>query len=375
MYTRSKARRDAIHEDSETEDEYVDAVTFEDHDDTFYGDTYDNSLYEVTGLDTSTDDADATVLERTVITPVTLRRTTRSRRASTRQAARQTSHRMDQSGDEGPYPIPARGQSGVINTMENFMDTMSNTMGAMQAMINATLRTINNYRPHNTSLGLNRSNNGPITPQTPERRGPTSGYLVDRSVQHIESRTSNVTPRPQHDISRSSHTVREIPHMKQMSSHTRSAFHDVASRHAESRSTQIEPRSTHHAGSRSHPGHSRSPQVEPRSTRHADQSRSHHTMTRSRHTLSRSRLTGSRSRHMSEDSESDTDVQAPDSSPDSRKTSTLFKDKTARGVTGKLPPFTGENWKVWYNRFEAVAQLSNWTRDEKLRQILPKIQG
>ena len=391
MYTRSKARRDAIHEDSETEDEYVDAATFEDRDHTFYGDTDDNSLYEVTGLDTSTDEADATVLERTVTTPVTSRRTTRSRRASTRQAARRTSHRMDQSGDEGPNPIPARDQSGVINTMKTFMDMMSNTMGAMQAMINATLRTINDYRPHNTSLGLNRSNNGPIIQQSPERRGPASGDMVDRSTRHIESR-------PQRDISRSPHTVHEIPHMEQMSSHSRSAFHDVASRthHAGSRSPQIGPRSTYyagsrshpgharspqigprstHAGSRSHPGHSRSSQVEPRSTSHADQSRSHHTVTRSRHTLSRSRLTGSRSRHTSEDSDSDTDIQAPDSSPDSRKTSKLFKDKMTRGVTGKLPPFTGENWKVWYNRFEAVAQLSNWTRDEKLRQILPKIQG
>ena len=78
---------------------------------------------------------------------------------------------------------------------------------------------------------------------------------------------------------------------------------------------------------------------------------------------------------MSGDSESDTDVQAPDCSPDIRKTSKLFKDKMARGVAGKLPPFTGENWKVWYNRFEVVAQISNWTRDEKRRQILPKIQG
>ena len=33
----------------------------------------------------------------------------------------------------------------------------------------------------------------------------------------------------------------------------------------------------------------------------------------------------------------------------------------------KLPPFTGkETWKVWFNRFEEVANRQNWTSEEKL---------
>lgn len=46
----------------------------------------------------------------------------------------------------------------------------------------------------------------------------------------------------------------------------------------------------------------------------------------------------------------------------------------SRGV--KLPPFTGkETWKVWYNRFRDVAKRKHWNDDEKLDELLPRLQG
>ena len=42
----------------------------------------------------------------------------------------------------------------------------------------------------------------------------------------------------------------------------------------------------------------------------------------------------------------------------------------------KLPPFTGkETWKVWFNRFEEVANRHRWSSDEKLDELLPRLQG
>ena len=42
----------------------------------------------------------------------------------------------------------------------------------------------------------------------------------------------------------------------------------------------------------------------------------------------------------------------------------------------KLPAFTGkEPWKVWYNRFREVARLRTWNNDQKLAEILPRLQG
>ena len=42
----------------------------------------------------------------------------------------------------------------------------------------------------------------------------------------------------------------------------------------------------------------------------------------------------------------------------------------------KLPPFTGkETWKVWFNRFEEVANRQNWTSEEKLDELLPRLQS
>lgn len=42
----------------------------------------------------------------------------------------------------------------------------------------------------------------------------------------------------------------------------------------------------------------------------------------------------------------------------------------------KLPPFTGkETWKVWFNRFSEIAERRKWTDEEKLDELLPKLQG
>ena len=42
----------------------------------------------------------------------------------------------------------------------------------------------------------------------------------------------------------------------------------------------------------------------------------------------------------------------------------------------KIPSFTGkEDWQVWLARFEAIGQRFSWTDDEKLDQILPRLEG
>ena len=47
-----------------------------------------------------------------------------------------------------------------------------------------------------------------------------------------------------------------------------------------------------------------------------------------------------------------------------------------RRFTTRLPPFTGqEPWKVYFNRFEDVAALEGWSDREKLRELLPRLQG
>lgn len=41
----------------------------------------------------------------------------------------------------------------------------------------------------------------------------------------------------------------------------------------------------------------------------------------------------------------------------------------------RLPPFTGkEKWRVWINRFEAVADLYDWSGKERLSELLPRLQ-
>jgi hypothetical protein len=49
-----------------------------------------------------------------------------------------------------------------------------------------------------------------------------------------------------------------------------------------------------------------------------------------------------------------------------------FKQTT----NNRLPDYNGtEKWKVWINRFEAVADLHGWSRKERLSELLPRLQG
>ena len=42
----------------------------------------------------------------------------------------------------------------------------------------------------------------------------------------------------------------------------------------------------------------------------------------------------------------------------------------------KIPPFNGKDeWKVWFNRFETIANRQGWNDEEKLDHLLPKLQG
>lgn len=55
---------------------------------------------------------------------------------------------------------------------------------------------------------------------------------------------------------------------------------------------------------------------------------------------------------------------------------------TGRRVSGhgqpnfKIPPFTGkEDWAVWFAKFEAIARRYGWGEDDKLDNLLPRIEG
>ncbi|KAH3817419.1 hypothetical protein DPMN_118953 [Dreissena polymorpha] len=42
----------------------------------------------------------------------------------------------------------------------------------------------------------------------------------------------------------------------------------------------------------------------------------------------------------------------------------------------KIPTFNGKDeWKVWFNRFETIANRQGWNDEEKLDHLLPKLQG
>ena len=63
-------------------------------------------------------------------------------------------------------------------------------------------------------------------------------------------------------------------------------------------------------------------------------------------------------------SQTDTDYVAP------------RRNQRQRVIHSKLPPYTGkETWEVWYNRFHEVALISHWSDQEKLAELLPRLQG
>ena len=70
------------------------------------------------------------------------------------------------------------------------------------------------------------------------------------------------------------------------------------------------------------------------------------------------------SEHKSDSSESDTEDR-------SVRSTRSIKMKHA-----KLPAFTGkESWTVWFTRFKEIARRQGWSREEKLDELLPKLQG
>ena len=90
---------------------------------------------------------------------------------------------------------------------------------------------------------------------------------------------------------------------------------------------------------------------------------------------------GPRNEEPNDKSDDDFECPVTPQSRDTVSTSELFTDSSSKGSTlhktdCKLPAYTGsEKLKVWLNRFESVAKLSNWTAKEKLQHLLPRIQG
>ena len=57
-------------------------------------------------------------------------------------------------------------------------------------------------------------------------------------------------------------------------------------------------------------------------------------------------------------------------------TTTSHRSVRTRQASVKLPPFTGkEPWNVWFNRFSEVATRQGWSTDDKLDELLPRLQG
>ena len=74
-------------------------------------------------------------------------------------------------------------------------------------------------------------------------------------------------------------------------------------------------------------------------------------------------------------SSSDEDVSSHESeiSIHSRSTARVIPSRHSP----KIPPFTGQGdtWKVWLNRFNDVAQRWGWSTEDKLNELLPRLQG
>ena len=78
------------------------------------------------------------------------------------------------------------------------------------------------------------------------------------------------------------------------------------------------------------------------------------------------------------DSESDTDdKESARTNGSSTSIRSIFPSRS-RSNSVKLPAFKGESddkWKAYINRFEAVAKYYDWTDEDKLGQLLPRLQG
>ncbi|CAG2216172.1 unnamed protein product [Mytilus edulis] len=79
----------------------------------------------------------------------------------------------------------------------------------------------------------------------------------------------------------------------------------------------------------------------------------------------------------SSDSSSEEDCHEPVDSDCSVSTNRITQSKQKSSSHNvKLPSFTGqEKWEVWFNRFEAVAKLKSWNEEDRLQELLPRLQG
>ncbi|CAC5416354.1 unnamed protein product [Mytilus coruscus] len=103
---------------------------------------------------------------------------------------------------------------------------------------------------------------------------------------------------------------------------------------------------------------------------------------RPRHVKSTSTVRATRKSNMqisnSSDSSSEEDCHESVDSDCSVPTNliTQSKQKSRSGHNVKLPSFTGqEKWEVWFNRFEAVEKLKSWNEEDRLQELLPRLQG
>ena len=75
-----------------------------------------------------------------------------------------------------------------------------------------------------------------------------------------------------------------------------------------------------------------------------------------------------------------TDTSSDEEDNESFSQSSISTSRVARSRStpkfAKLPPFTGkESWRVWFNRFDEVASRQRWTEDNRLDELLPRLQG
>lgn len=96
---------------------------------------------------------------------------------------------------------------------------------------------------------------------------------------------------------------------------------------------------------------------------------------RSRPTRQVYRVPRRNSRYDPSSSDSSSSDDEPEQSSDDENTVPISK-KEKLMISNRLPIFSGkEKWKVWFNRFEAVANLHKWSSKEKLAELLPRLQG
>ena len=75
-------------------------------------------------------------------------------------------------------------------------------------------------------------------------------------------------------------------------------------------------------------------------------------------------------------SESTSSEPKSDSSESDTEVHSVRSTRSTRMKHAKLPAFTGkESWTVWFTRFKEIARRQGWSREEKLDELLPKLQG